>query len=147
MLTSVAEIANRRAWIDRYSVPGSDAVKVDDLVGMPVAIRIEQEQAHACHPFQPVHAVAIERDMECVRIALHAGGFAARPGPEGARRPACYCPCQSADHLTQGSNISLCQWLRPRAGAPRQVLHRPSASIVAVLMLKPASFAARASTR
>ena len=54
---------------------------------------------------------------------------------------------RGARFLIALANQSAIQLLRVRvAGAVRHVLHRPSASMVAVLMLKPASFATRART-
>ena len=76
MLPGIAEIADGSGRVDRDRMAGGDAVVIDDLVGVAIAGGVEQEQADARHALQAVDAVAIERDVERVRIALHAAGLA-----------------------------------------------------------------------
>src|SRR5205085_6751418 len=52
-----------------------DAVEVADLPGVRVVDRVEEELTDASQSLEAVQAVAVERDVEAIRIVLHAGGY------------------------------------------------------------------------
>ena len=77
----------------------------------------------------------------CGRALAARRAVATIPAPGWTRRRS-RSPCKSAIGWSEPR-----QWRTGRpAAAPSHVLHSPSASMVALLMLKPASFAARART-
>ena len=87
VLPGIAKVADGSGGIDGDGVAGCDAVVIDDFVGVTIAGGIEQEQADAGHAFEAIHAVAVEGDVEGVRISLHAGGLAPREDFRFFRRP------------------------------------------------------------
>src|ERR1700730_18615528 len=99
MLPGIAEIADCAGWIDRHGVTSGNAVEIHDLVGMPVADRIEQKQADACHALQAVDAVAVQCDVKGVGVALHPRDLAL----SGARD----APCPLSDRLCQSISHSI----------------------------------------
>src|SRR3954471_4338390 len=120
MLPRVAQITYRTRRIYRHGVTCSNAVEVYDLISVAVVDRVEQKQAAARHAFQPVDAIAIERNVKCVRVSFNPCRLSGRS--------------RAWDRLRSYLDCLRHQCLRAREGgaAERHVLHSPSASTVAL---------------
>jgi hypothetical protein len=73
MLARVAKEAKRTARTEAHRVATGNTVEIFDLPCITVVSGVEQELANPRQPLETVEAIAIERNVEAVRIALHGG--------------------------------------------------------------------------